>query len=105
MVALVSGHPHPLKRKPDFDPANPCRYFVESPSFRDRFANISEQRLFKAVVSYSGAQHGGVLGRDDIVLADRNDAGSYAAIRRLLMKIFRRANRRANLRTTRRSSH
>ena len=28
MVAMVTGHPHPAWRKPDFDPAQPCRYWL-----------------------------------------------------------------------------
>lgn len=71
MVALVTGHPHPAKRKLDFDAANPCRYCVESPSFRDRFG-LKETELFKVIVGYSGAQSGGCLGRREVVLPDRN---------------------------------
>src|SRR5688572_17395199 len=37
MVGLVTGHPHPTKRKTDFDPANPCRYCIQSPLFAARF--------------------------------------------------------------------
>lgn len=72
MVAIVSGHPHPAKRNADFDPANPCRYCVESPVFRDRFGQISEVELFSAILSYSGPQRGGALGQAEIVLCDRN---------------------------------
>ena len=52
MVALVTGHPHPARRKPDFDPANPCRYCVESPPFRERFGGLSEPELFQAIAGY-----------------------------------------------------
>jgi hypothetical protein len=72
MVALVTGHPHPSKRKADFDAANPCRYCVESPLFKERFGYIVETELFKVIVSYSGAQRGGMLGEAEIVLSDRN---------------------------------
>lgn len=72
MVALVSGHPHPAKRKPDFDPAKPCRYCVQSPAFRDRFGGVSERALFDATTSYCGSQRGGSLGQNDIVLSDNN---------------------------------
>lgn len=71
MVALVSGHPHPAKRKADFDAANPCRYCVESPAFRERFGQVSEVELFAATVDYSGAQRGGTLGSAEVVLSDR----------------------------------
>lgn len=72
MIALVTGHPHPAKRKGDFDPANPCRYCVQSPAFLERFGQISEVELFNLVVGYAGAQRGGSLGEDEIGLMDRN---------------------------------
>lgn len=75
MVALVTGHPHPSKRKPGFDPSNPCRYCVESLPFRERFGEIPEPQLFKLIVGYSGAQRGGCLGRDQVILPDRNGDG------------------------------
>lgn len=71
MVALVSGHPHPSKRKAEFDPANPCRYCIESPAFRERFGHVSEVDLFGATVDYSGSQRGGTLGTGDVLLVDR----------------------------------
>lgn len=73
MVALVTGHPHPFRRKADFDPGNPCRYCVESPQFRERFGT-TEIELFEAIAGYCGAQGGGSLGNGEIVLRDRNGA-------------------------------
>lgn len=73
MVALVTCHPHPLRRKPDFDPTNPCRYCVESPHFRERFGHITEPKLFQFISRYCGAQRGGSLGVSEIVLCDRNN--------------------------------
>lgn len=73
MVAMVTGHPHPSRRKPDFNPADPCRYCVESPPFRARFAT-TEVELFEAIASYCGPQSGGGLGKSEIVLHDRNGA-------------------------------
>lgn len=52
--------------------ANPCRYCVESPLFRERFGQILEPELFGVVVGYSGAQRGGTLGEAEVVLNDRN---------------------------------
>lgn len=72
MVALVTGHPHPAKRKADFDPADPCRYCVQSPDFLERFGALTEVQLFNVVASYAGAQGGGSLGEDEVVLPDRN---------------------------------
>jgi hypothetical protein len=79
MVALVTGHPHPAKRKTDFDATNPCRYCVESPPFRERFGGMTETQLFEVVAAYSGAQRGGSLGEKEVVLQDRNGEGHVFA--------------------------
>lgn len=70
MVALVTGHPHPAKRKPDFDPNNPCRYCVQSPAFALRFGDLGEVDLFRVVTGYAGAQRGGSLGTREVLLSD-----------------------------------
>lgn len=72
IVALVTGHPHPTRRKVDFNPATPCRYCVESPPFRERFGALREIDLFAAIVGYCGPQRGGTLGRSEILLQDLN---------------------------------
>lgn len=72
IIAMVSGHPHKFRRKADFDPANPCRYFIQSPEFRDQFGSITESQLFSIIAGYCGSQSGGLLGQEEIVLADRN---------------------------------
>lgn len=72
MVALVTGHPHPARRKVDFDPNKPCRYCVESPPFQQCFGRLTEVDLFAAIASYCGAQGGGGLGQSEVVLHDHN---------------------------------
>ncbi len=72
MLALVTGHPHPAKRKPDFNPADPCRYCVQSPAFQERFGDAREVDLFNIVAGYCRPQRGGVLGQGEAVLRDRN---------------------------------
>jgi Zn-dependent peptidase ImmA (M78 family) len=74
IVALVTGHPHPSRRKPDFDAADPCRYCAQSPAFLVRFAHISERKLFSVLASYCGPQGGGPLGEAEIALTDVNGA-------------------------------
>lgn len=75
MVALVTGHPHPAKRKVDFDAKNPCRYCVESPPFKAQFGPMTEIAFFDVIVSYCGPQRGGKLGQAEIVLRDQNGEG------------------------------
>lgn len=76
MVALVSGHPHPAMRKPDFDATAPCRYCVESDEFRTKFS-VSETALFQAIAAYCRPRQGGVIGQDEVILVDRNGDGHH----------------------------
>lgn len=73
MVGLVTCHPHPARRDVGFNASDPCRYFVESPSFASRFGNTTEVDMFSHVESYCSARRGGPLGGAEIVLNDRGD--------------------------------
>jgi Zn-dependent peptidase ImmA (M78 family) len=70
MVGLVTGHPHQSRRKAEFNPAEPCRYCVQSPSFIQRFGAVTEIDLFRHIASYCGAQRGGRLGEAEAHLMD-----------------------------------
>jgi len=72
MFALVSGHPHVARRTVEFDPNNPCRYYVQSPAFRLRFADYAETHIFGLIAAYCGAQRGGMLGQGEVLLNDVN---------------------------------
>jgi hypothetical protein len=74
VVVLVIGHPHPARRKADFDPSDPCRYCIQSPMFRLRFVALTQRCIFERVVGYCGAQQGGPLGEDGLVLTNINGA-------------------------------
>lgn len=50
----------------------PSRYCIESPAFKTRFANCSEQRLLTAVATYARSRRGGPLGDAEIALLDCN---------------------------------
>ncbi|MEJ0009937.1 MAG: hypothetical protein WDN72_05085 [Alphaproteobacteria bacterium] len=56
----------------DFDKTKPCRYFIQSPAFASKFSRISEIDLFAVVAKYCGAQKGGTLGQQDLILTDDN---------------------------------
>lgn len=62
VVGLVTGHPHPDQRKPDFDPENPCRHFIQSPAFARQFSTVPETSVFEEVVEYCSPK-AGPLGR------------------------------------------
>lgn len=72
LVGMITGHPHPSRRAVDFDPLDPCRHFIRSPAFARQFGRISEAHLFAAITGYCGAQRGGPLGDNEIVLTDDN---------------------------------
>jgi hypothetical protein len=70
LVGAISVHPH---RPPsEFDPENPFRYFVRSPSFLQRFPNVTECALFPEIKRYCRNSRGGSLGESEVVLADAN---------------------------------
>lgn len=70
MVGVISKHPRRLPE--DFDPQHPCRHFIQSPGFQNRFSNVTEIAVFETLKSYCGNQRGGPLGEADVVLTDDN---------------------------------
>lgn len=72
LVGMISDHPHSTRRGKDFDPSKPCRHFIRSPAFRGHFGKISEVELFEDVSGYCGAQGGGPLGEEEVILSDDN---------------------------------
>ena len=72
LVGVISGHPHVSRRADEFDPSKPCRHFIQSPAFRRYFGKISDIQLFAAIAGYCGAQGGGPLGGDILLLIDDN---------------------------------
>ena len=62
--------PHPKYLCDDFDPTAPCRYFIESPRFRERFGTVTEIEAFEAIQDYSSLAHRGPLGEGDVVFRD-----------------------------------
>ena len=72
LVGMISDHPHSTRRGKEFDPSKPCRHFIRSPAFRRHFGKISEVELFGDVSGYCGAQGGGPLGEEEMILSDDN---------------------------------
>ena len=69
MFGIIS--PHPRRLGDDFDPQAPCRYFIESPAFRERFgAVVTEVIAFGATQSYASWARRGPLGAGDVVFDD-----------------------------------
>lgn len=72
ILGLVSDHPNPAHRKTEFDPKAPCKHFVQSTAFEQRFSNVLETDVFDQVVSYCRRNKGGPLGEADVLLTDDN---------------------------------
>lgn len=65
---MVSTHPnHPPA---DFDWSRPCRYFIRSPLFAERFARFHEGDAMRSAQTYCSYKHKGPLGAADVVLVD-----------------------------------
>ena len=77
IVGMITDHPHVSRRSDTFDPANPCRRFIQSLAFAQCFGRTSEAELFTAVVSYCGSQRGGPLGEEELILTDDNGHKHY----------------------------
>ena len=72
-LAIVSQHPH--YRTPDFDRLNPCKYFIRSQSFEERFASISEIEAFEILRGYCSWRKRGPVAKEEVIIADdRGDA-------------------------------
>lgn len=72
IVGLVTGHPHQSRRKADFDLNNPCKHFVQSSAFSEKFSDIRETDVFDQIVGYCNGNKGGPLGEADVALIDDN---------------------------------
>lgn len=72
LVGMISCHPHPSRRPVDFDGANPCRHFIQSPAFAARFSGLKEQDVFEAISSFCEPKMGGPIGIGDCILTDDN---------------------------------
>jgi hypothetical protein len=67
-LGIVSQHP----RYPDgdFDPTDPCRYFIRSRLFEERYSGLTERDCFNIVRSYCSWRKRGPIGKEEIILRD-----------------------------------
>lgn len=70
-IGVISGHPN--RPNKDFDPTNPCEYFIRSRAFVERFGDINEARVYSALRRYCSWVTRGPLGSAEVILTD--DAG------------------------------
>lgn len=70
IFGIVSAHPK--HHGNGFDPTDPCRYFIESPAFRERFGNVTEVEAFRGIEGYASWSKGGPLGEGDVEFVGRD---------------------------------
>lgn len=76
-LGIVSQHPHYTDG--DFDPANPCRYFIRSRLFEEQYSNLTERDAFNILRRHCSWRKRGPLGDGEITL--RNDRGEEQVFR------------------------
>jgi hypothetical protein len=72
MIGVVSVHPHPSRRPDDFDPLDPCRYFIRSAAFAQQFPRVTEIDVFTIIAGYCAPRRGGPLGSAEFTLTNAN---------------------------------
>lgn len=70
IFGIISQHPKYLSA--DFDPQNPCQYFVVSPAFRTQFGNVGEVSVFGAIKKYVSGAKAGPLGEGEAMFLGRD---------------------------------
>jgi hypothetical protein len=72
MVGVIHYHPHPRFVSDKFDPANPCRHFIQSDAFSAQFSEVSQHNVYDLLRGYCGPRKGGLLGEATAILTDDN---------------------------------
>lgn len=70
LFGVISGHPK--RPEQNFNPDEPCRYFIESSAFKERFGNVTEVDAFASIKSYCNSKRGGPLGEGEVDFVGRN---------------------------------
>lgn len=70
VLGVVSQHPR--YTDDTFDPQEPCRYFIRSKSFAQKFSAIDELTVFQVMRTKCGWRKYGPLADDEVVLRDDN---------------------------------
>jgi len=70
VLGVVSQHPH--YTDDTFDPQEPCRYFVRSSSFAEKFSGVDELLIFPLMRSKCSWKKAGPVASDEVVLGDND---------------------------------
>jgi Zn-dependent peptidase ImmA (M78 family) len=72
VLGVVSQHPRYTDR--NFDPHQPCRYFIRSALFAKAFSGIDETTIFELMRTKCSWRKYGPIADDEVVLTDDNGA-------------------------------
>jgi hypothetical protein len=72
ILGVIHYHPELASQSDKFDPANPCRHFIQSEAFARQFSNVTEQQIHSLILNYCRPRKGGPLGDDTAILQDDN---------------------------------
>jgi Zn-dependent peptidase ImmA (M78 family) len=72
VLGVVSQHPHYTDK--DFDPQQPCRYFIRSLPFAKMFSEVRETAIFELMRAKCSWKKCGPLADDEVMLTDNNGA-------------------------------
>lgn len=68
---MVSRHPY-YQNIGKGGADGPVRHFIQSPLFREQFANVTNSQTYEAMKSYLTTKRSGPLGEGEVVLTDKN---------------------------------
>jgi hypothetical protein len=69
-LGVVSQHPR--YTDDNFDPIDPCRYFIRSATFLEQFSSVDETAAFTLLRSKTSWRKYGPIANDEVVLTDDN---------------------------------
>ena len=72
VVGMISCHPHIERRPIDFNPISPCKHYVQSSAFKERFGHITDINIFCELEKICENRRGGMIGQSDLILTDSN---------------------------------
>ncbi len=68
LFGIVSVHPRYLP--PTFDPNDPCKYFIRSKAFAEKYPDVTEGDIFNGIRSYCSWAKRGPLGTGEVIFRD-----------------------------------
>ena len=75
IIVLITEHPSRTRRSANFNSKEPCKHFIRSSAFAEKFSSVRETDVFDQIVGYCRGNKAGPLGEADVPLTDGNGEG------------------------------